>query len=140
MAVTKKKTETNNALPISTGRRKTSVARVRLAPNGTGKIVINNVDIDEYFGSEVSKLIIRQPLALTNTEGKIDVFVNVQGGGLTGQAGAIRHGIARGLVELDEAYKGELKRAGFLTRDARKKERKKYGLKKARKAPQYSKR
>lgn len=140
MAVAKKKTETNNKLPINTGRRKTSIARVRIAQNGTGKIVINNKDIEEYFGSSTSKQIVRQPLVLTNNEGKLDVFVNVKGGGLTGQAGAIRHAISRGLVELDEAYKSELKNVGFLTRDARKKERKKYGLKKARKAPQYSKR
>ena len=140
MAVTKKKTEVKNTLHISTGRRKTSVARVRIAQNGTGKIVINGKDIEEYFGSSVSKQIVRQPLVLTNTEGKLDVFVNVQGGGTTGQAGAIRHGIARELVNMDEAYKASLKSVGFLTRDARKKERKKYGLKKARKSPQYSKR
>ena len=140
MAVTKKKTEVKNTLHISTGRRKTSVARVRIAQNGTGKIVINGKDIEEYFGSSVSKQIVRQPLVLTNTEGKLDVFVNVQGGGTTGQAGAIRHGIARELVNMDEAYKASLKSVGFLTRDARKKERKKYGLKKARKAPQFSKR
>jgi small subunit ribosomal protein S9 len=140
MAVTKKKTEIKNTLHISTGRRKTSVARVRIAQNGTGKIVINGKDIEEYFGSSVSKQIVRQPLVLTNTEGKLDVFVNVNGGGTTGQAGAIRHGIARELVNMDEAYKASLKSVGFLTRDARKKERKKYGLKKARKSPQYSKR
>ncbi|MBQ7308002.1 MAG: 30S ribosomal protein S9 [Clostridia bacterium] len=140
MAVTKKKTEIKNTLHISTGRRKTSIARVRIAQNGTGKIVINGKDIEEYFGSAISKQIVRQPLVLTNTEGKLDVFVNVQGGGTTGQAGAIRHGIARELVNMDEAYKASLKSVGFLTRDARKKERKKYGLKKARKSPQYSKR
>lgn len=140
MAVSKKKTESTNKLPINTGRRKTSVARVRIAQYGTGKIVINNKDIEEYFGLATLKQIVRQPLVLTNNEGKMDVFVNVNGGGLTGQAGAIRHAIARGLCQLDEAYKAELKNAGFLTRDARKKERKKYGLKKARKAPQYSKR
>ena len=123
-----------------TGRRKSSVARVRLVP-GNGKITINKRDIDEYFGLETLKTILRQPLALTGTEGKFDVLVNVQGGGFTGQAGAIRHGIARALLEVDaEAYRATLKAAGYLTRDPRMKERKKYGLKAARRAPQFSKR
>ena len=122
-----------------TGRRKSSVARVRLVP-GNGKITINKRDIDEYFGLETLKLIVRQPLALTKTEAKFDVFVNVEGGGFTGQAGAIRHGIARALLEVDtDAYRADLKAAGYLTRDSRMKERKKYGLKGARRAPQFSK-
>ena len=125
---------------LGTGRRKKAIARVRLLPNGTGKITINKVDIDEYFGLDTLKLIVRQPMELTNTTEKYDVVVNVHGGGLTGQAGAIRHGIARALVKADETYKAELKKAGFLTRDQRAKERKKYGLKKARKAPQFRKR
>ncbi len=123
-----------------TGRRKSSVARVRLVP-GNGKITINKRDIDEYFGLETLKLIVRQPLALTKTEAKFDVFVNVEGGGFTGQAGAIRHGIARALLEVDtDAFRADLKAAGYLTRDSRMKERKKYGLKGARRAPQFSKR
>ena len=125
---------------LGTGRRKSSVARVRLVP-GNGKITINKRDIDEYFGLETLKLIVRQPLALTNTAAKFDVIVNVEGGGFTGQAGAIRHGIARALLEVDtDAYRADLKAAGFLTRDSRMKERKKYGLKGARRAPQFSKR
>ncbi|MBQ7985757.1 MAG: 30S ribosomal protein S9 [Clostridia bacterium] len=125
---------------LGTGRRKSSVARVRLVP-GNGKITINKRDIDEYFGLETLKLIVRQPLALTNTAAKFDVYVNVEGGGFTGQAGAIRHGIARALLEVDtDAYRADLKAAGFLTRDSRMKERKKYGLKGARRAPQFSKR
>lgn len=124
----------------ATGRRKSSVARVRLVANGSGKIVINDKDIDEYFGLETLKLIVRQPLALTNTTEKYDILVNVYGGGLTGQAGAICHGISRALCEAEEALRAELKKGGFLTRDARSKERKKYGLKKARKASQFSKR
>ncbi len=125
---------------LGTGRRKSSVARVRLVP-GNGKITINKRDIDEYFGLETLKLIVRQPLALTNTAAKFDVFVNVEGGGFTGQAGAIRHGIARALLEVDtDAYRADLKAAGYLTRDSRMKERKKYGLKGARRAPQFSKR
>lgn len=139
MAVTKKAKETKTLAPLNVGRRKSSVARVRVT-SGTGKIVINKKELNEYFALETLKQIVKQPLVLTNTLDKVDVLVNVYGGGLTGQAGAIRHGIARGLVELDETYKPELKKAGFLTRDARKKERKKYGLKKARKAPQFSKR
>jgi len=123
-----------------TGRRKSSVARVRLVP-GNGKITINKRDIDEYFGLETLKLIVRQPLALTNTAAKFDVIVTVEGGGFTGQAGAIRHGIARALLEVDtDAYRADLKAAGYLTRDSRMKERKKYGLKGARRAPQFSKR
>jgi len=122
-----------------TGRRKKSIARVYLTP-GTGKITINKRDIDDYFGLETLKVIVRQPLVATETDGKFDILVNVKGGGYTGQAGAIRHGIARALVLADEAYKVDLKKAGFLTRDSRTKERKKYGLKKARKAPQFSKR
>ena len=122
-----------------TGRRKKAVARVRLVP-GTGVIKINKRDLEEYFGYETLKMIVRAPLVLTDTLGKFDVIVNVYGGGYTGQAGAIRHGIARALCEADASYRGALKKAGFLTRDPRMKERKKYGLKKARKAPQFSKR
>ncbi|UOE94285.1 30S ribosomal protein S9 [Alkalihalobacillus sp. LMS39] len=123
-----------------TGRRKHSVARVRLVP-GDGRIVINNREIDTYFGGkETLKLIVKQPLVETATEGQYDVLVNVQGGGYTGQAGAIRHGVSRALLEVDPEYRGSLKAAGFLTRDARMKERKKYGLKAARRAPQFSKR
>ncbi|MCR5396308.1 MAG: 30S ribosomal protein S9 [Lachnospiraceae bacterium] len=122
-----------------TGRRKSSVARVYLVP-GSGKITINNRDIDEYLGLETLKVVVRQPLVLTGTEGKFDVKVNVKGGGYTGQAGAIRHGISRALLEVDGEYRPTLKAAGFLTRDPRMKERKKYGLKKARRAPQFSKR
>ena len=123
-----------------TGRRKSSVARVRLVP-GTGKITINKRDIDDYFGLETLKVVVRQPLDATKTLGKFDVLINVNGGGFTGQAGAIRHGIARALLEVDsEEYRPLLKKAGFLTRDPRMKERKKYGLKAARRAPQFSKR
>ncbi|CRZ35221.1 MAG: 30S ribosomal protein S9 [Thermoanaerobacteraceae bacterium] len=122
-----------------TGRRKSSVARVYLFP-GTGKITINKRDMDEYFGLETLKLIVRQPLLLTETQDKFDVMVNVRGGGFTGQAGAIRHGISRALLQADEDYRPILKKAGFLTRDPRMKERKKYGLKAARRAPQFSKR
>ena len=122
-----------------TGRRKKSIARVRIVP-GTGVITVNKKDIDEYFGLETLKLIINQPFGTTGTEGKFDVIANVQGGGLSGQAGAIRHGIARALLKADEAYKPALKAAGLLTRDPRMKERKKYGLKAARRASQFSKR
>ncbi|MBP5491299.1 MAG: 30S ribosomal protein S9 [Clostridiales bacterium] len=123
-----------------TGRRKNAVACVRLLP-GTGKITINDKDMDEYFGLDTLKLIVRQPLVATATEGKFDIICKAVGGGISGQAGAIRHGIARALVQADEeAYKAILKKAGFLTRDARMKERKKPGLKKARKASQFSKR
>ena len=122
-----------------TGRRKTSVARVYLTP-GTGNIVINKRSIDEYFGLETLKVTVRQPLAATETLDKFDVMVNVYGGGFTGQAGAIRHGISRALLKADPDYRPVLKNAGFLTRDPRMKERKKYGLKAARRAPQFSKR
>jgi len=124
---------------FGTGRRKSSVARVRLVP-GDGRIVINNREIDDFFGLETLKLIVRQPLVLTDTLSKYNVLVNVFGGGFTGQAGAIRHGISRALLEADIELRGVLKKAGFLTRDSRMKERKKYGLKKARRAPQFSKR
>ncbi len=122
-----------------TGRRKSSVARVYLVP-GTGKVTINKRDMDEYFGLDTLKLIVRQPLVLTETEGKYDVITTVRGGGFTGQAGAIRHGISRALLEVDGDLRPALKKAGFLTRDPRMKERKKYGLKAARRAPQFSKR
>ena len=122
-----------------TGRRKKSIARVYLVP-GTGKITVNKRDIDEYFGLETLKLIVRQPLAATQTADTFDVLVNVHGGGTTGQAGAIRHGISRALLQADNEYRPTLKAAGFLTRDPRMKERKKYGLKAARRAPQFSKR
>ena len=122
-----------------TGRRKKSVARVRLYP-GTGVITINGRDISDYFGLETMKLIVNQPFGVTDTVGKFDVVVNVNGGGFSGQAGAIRHGVARALLSADETYKPLLKKAGFLTRDPRMKERKKYGLKAARRAPQFSKR
>ena len=122
-----------------TGRRKSSVARVYLVP-GSGKVTINKVDMDEYFGLETLKIIVRQPLEATGTAEKFDVLVNVKGGGFTGQAGAIRHGIARALNEYDKDLRPTLKKAGYLTRDPRMKERKKYGLKKARRAPQFSKR
>ena len=122
-----------------TGRRKKSVARVYLMP-GTGKITINKRDIDDYFGLETLKVIVRQPLEATETTDKFDILVNVKGGGYTGQAGAVRHGIARALLEADEEYRPILKKAGYLTRDPRMKERKKYGLKGARRAPQFSKR
>ena len=123
-----------------TGRRKSSVARVHLFPGGTGKITVNNRDIDDYFGLDTLKLIIRQPLVTTSNLDKFDIEATVTGGGVTGQAGAIRHGLARALLLVDEAYRPALKAAGFLTRDPRMKERKKPGLKGARKAPQFSKR
>ena len=122
-----------------TGRRKSSVARVRLYP-GSGRITINGRDVDDYFGLETLKLIMNQPFGVTDTVGKFDVVANVNGGGVSGQAGAIRHGIARALLLADETYRPALKKAGFLTRDPRMKERKKYGLKAARRAPQFSKR
>ncbi len=122
-----------------TGRRKNSVARVRVY-NGTGKITINDRDIDDYFGLETLKLVVRQPLALTGLDNKFDIVVRVSGGGVSGQAGAIRHGLSRALLVYDENLRPELKKAGFLTRDPRMKERKKYGLKAARRAPQFSKR
>ena len=122
-----------------TGRRKSSVARVRLYP-GTGNITINGKDIDAYFGLDTLKLIINQPFGVTNTAGKFDIVANVNGGGISGQAGAIRHGVARALLLADDTFRPALKKAGFLTRDPRMKERKKYGLKAARRAPQFSKR
>ena len=122
-----------------TGRRKKSVARVRLYP-GNGEITINGRSIDEYFGLETLKLIVNQPFGVTSTEGKFDVVCTAKGGGISGQAGAIRHGIARALLQADETYRPALKKAGFLTRDPRMKERKKYGLKAARRASQFSKR
>ena len=128
-----------NTKYYGTGRRKSSVARVYLV-TGTGKITINKRDMDEYFGLETLKVVVRQPLTATETADKFDVLVNVRGGGYTGQAGAIRHGIARALLNVDADYRPVLKKAGFLTRDPRMKERKKYGLKAARRAPQFSKR
>ena len=128
-----------NTKYYGTGRRKSSVARVYLVP-GTGKITINKRDMDEYFELETLKVVVRQPLTATETADKFDVLVNVRGGGYTGQAGAIRHGIARALLNVDADYRPVLKKAGFLTRDPRMKERKKYGLKAARRAPQFSKR
>ena len=129
----------NSTKYYGTGRRKSSVARVYLVP-GTGKITINKRDIDEYLGLETLKVIVRQPLVATENADKFDVKVNVKGGGYSGQAGAIRHGIARALLQVDADYRPVLKSAGFLTRDPRMKERKKYGLKAARRAPQFSKR
>ena len=123
-----------------TGRRKSSVARVHLIPGGTGVITVNGRSIDDYFGLETLKLIVRQPLVTTGTTDKVDIEATVSGGGVTGQAGAIRHGIARALLLVNEEYRAPLKAAGFLTRDPRMKERKKYGLKAARRAPQFSKR
>ncbi|MGP1608795.1 MAG: 30S ribosomal protein S9 [Clostridium sp.] len=124
---------------LGTGRRKKSIARVRLT-SGSGKIVVNGKDINEYFGTETLIVVAKQALTLLNVENKYDIIIKVQGGGFSGQAGAIRHGIARALLEVDEENRPQLKQAGYLTRDARMKERKKYGLKKARKAPQFSKR
>ena len=129
----------NSASFHAVGRRKKAIARVRLIP-GEGNIIINKRSLDEYFGYETLNMVVRQPLNLTETAGKFDVIVNCKGGGFTGQAGAIRHGIARALVKADEAYKPIVKKAGYLTRDPRMKERKKYGLKAARRAPQFSKR
>ena len=123
-----------------TGRRKSSVARVRVYENGTGNITINGRDIDNYFGLDTLKMVVRQPLVSTDLLGKVDVVVTVCGGGVTGQAGAIRHGIARALCKANPELRSDLKKAGFLTRDPRMKERKKYGLKAARRAPQFSKR
>jgi len=122
-----------------TGRRKKSIARVYLVP-GNGQIIVNKRSLDEYFGLETLKVIVKQPLVATETEGKFDVLVNVHGGGYTGQAGAIRHGISRALLQVDADYRATLKKEGYLTRDPRMKERKKYGLKAARRAPQFSKR
>ena len=129
----------NTANCYGTGRRKKSIARVYMAP-GKGNIIINKRSIDEYFGLETLKVIVRQPLAATGTADKVDIKVNVRGGGYTGQAGAIRHGIARALLQMDADFRPVLKKAGYLTRDPRMKERKKYGLKAARRAPQFSKR
>ena len=138
--VTKKIPANKNVEYTATGRRKNSIARVRLTPNGKGNFVINKKNIEEYFNLGVYRLVANQPFEITGTMGKYDVVVNVNGGGLSGQAGAIRHGIARALCKADESLKADIKKAGFLTRDARVKERKKYGLKKARRAPQFSKR
>ena len=132
--------ESKRKYHYGTGRRKSSVARVRVYENGTGSITINGRDIDEYFGLETLKLLVRQPLVTTDTLGKVDLVVTVAGGGVTGQAGAIRHGVARALLGLNPEYRAALKAAGYLTRDPRMKERKKYGLKAARRAPQFSKR
>ena len=131
--------KSENIVFQGTGRRKESIARVRLMA-GKGEITVNGKKLDEYFGTEILKVIVNQPFAVTNTVGKYDVIVKVTGGGYTGQAGAIRHGIARALLEANSEYRPILKTNGFLTRDPRMKERKKYGLKKARKAPQFSKR
>ena len=132
--------ESKRKYHYGTGRRKSSVARVRVYENGTGSITINGRDIDDYFGLETLKLLVRQPLVTTDTLGKVDLVVTVAGGGVTGQAGAIRHGVARALLGLNPEYRAALKAAGYLTRDPRMKERKKYGLKAARRAPQFSKR
>ena len=132
----KKKTNVNY---LGTGRRKSSVARVYITP-GTGKIMVGEKTLEEYLPQEILRMVVKSPLVLTGTEGQYDVYINVYGGGLTGQAGAMRHGIARALLEVGEDFRVVLKKAGFLTRDSRAKERKKYGLKGARRAPQYSKR
>ena len=132
--------ESKKKYSYGTGRRKSSVARVRVFENGTGSITINGRDIDEYFGLDTLKLVVRQPLVTTDMVGKVDVVVTVAGGGVSGQAGAIRHGIARALLGVNPEFRAALKAAGFLTRDPRMKERKKYGLKAARRAPQFSKR
>ena len=130
----------SNPYFYGTGRRKSSVPRLRVYPNGTGAITINGRDIDEYFGLDTLKLIVRQPMELTETIGAFDIVCTVAGGGVTGQAGAIRHGLSRALLQYNEELRPVLKKAGLLTRDPRMKERKKYGLKKARRAPQFSKR
>ena len=132
--------ESKRKYSYGTGRRKSSVARVRVYENGTGSIIINGREMDDYFGLETLKLIVRQPLVTTDMLGKVDIVVNVCGGGVSGQAGAIRHGISRALLGVNAEYRATLKAAGFLTRDPRMKERKKYGLKAARRAPQFSKR
>ncbi len=132
--------ESKRQYQYGTGRRKSSIARVRVYENGTGSIIINGRDIDDYFGLDTLKLIVRQPLVSTETVGKVDIICTVKGGGVTGQAGAIRHGISRALLGLNAEFRATLKAAGFLTRDPRMKERKKYGLKAARRAPQFSKR
>ena len=132
--------ESKKKYNYGTGRRKSSVARVRVYENGTGSIIINGRDIDEYFGLDTLKLVVRQPLVTSDMVGKVDVVITVAGGGVSGQAGAIRHGISRALQTMNPEFHGTLKAAGFLTRDPRMKERKKYGLKAARRAPQFSKR
>ena len=132
--------ESKRPYHYGTGRRKHSVARVRVYENGTGSIIINGRDIDDYFGLDTLKLLVRQPLVATENVGKVDLVITVAGGGVTGQAGAIRHGVSRALLGLNPEYRAILKAAGFLTRDPRMKERKKYGLKAARRAPQFSKR
>ena len=132
--------ESKKKYSYGTGRRKSSVARVRLFENGTGSIIINGREIDDYFGLETLKLVVRQPLAALNLTDKVDLIITVTGGGVSGQAGAIRHGLSRALVALNAENRPALKAAGFLTRDPRMKERKKYGLKGARRAPQFSKR
>ena len=132
--------ESKRQYQYGTGRRKSSIARVRVYEGGTGSIIINGRDIDEYFGLETLKLIVRQPLVTTDLLGKVDIVVTVAGGGVSGQAGAIRHGLSRALLALNPEYRSTLKAEGFLTRDPRMKERKKYGLKAARRAPQFSKR
>ena len=132
--------ESKKQYQYGTGRRKSSIARVRVYEGGTGSIIINGRDIDDYFGLDTLKLIVRQPLVTTDTLGKVDIVCTVKGGGVTGQAGAILHGISRALLGVNGEYRAALKAAGFLTRDPRMKERKKYGLKAARRAPQFSKR
>ena len=132
--------ESKKKYAYGTGRRKSSIARVRVYENGTGSILINGRDMDDYFGLDTLKLLVRQPLVTTGMVGKVDIVCTVAGGGVTGQAGAIRHGVARALLKMNEEYRPALKSAGFLTRDPRMKERKKYGLKAARRAPQFSKR
>ena len=132
--------QSKNPYKYGTGRRKSSVARVHLFENGTGAITINGRDIDDYFGLETLKMVVRQPLNATNTLGKVDIVATVEGGGVSGQAGALRHGISRALLQVNPDFRPILKKAGFLTRDPRMKERKKYGLKAARRAPQFSKR
>ena len=132
--------QSKNPYKYGTGRRKSSVARVHLFENGTGSITINGRSIDEYFGLETLKMVVRQPLNATNTLGKVDIVATVEGGGVSGQAGALRHGISRALLLVNPEFRPILKKAGFLTRDPRMKERKKYGLKAARRAPQFSKR
>ena len=132
--------QSKNPYKYGTGRRKSSVARVHLFENGSGNITINGRDIDEYFGLETLKMVVRQPLNATSTLGKVDIVATVEGGGVSGQAGALRHGISRALLQVNPDFRPILKKAGFLTRDPRMKERKKYGLKAARRAPQFSKR
>ena len=132
--------QSKNPYMYGTGRRKSSVARVRVYPNGTGNITINGRDIEEYFGLETLKMVVRQPLNTTETLGKVDIIATVEGGGVSGQAGALRHGMSRALLLVNPEFRAILKKAGFLTRDPRMKERKEYGLKAARRAPQFSKR